>query len=90
MAKRNDVPAIQWLLDHGADPNALWAHWEAQVTALHLAAMQGHADVVRLLLASGADPTIRDNIHDGDPLGWAEFFRREEVATILKESAARK
>jgi hypothetical protein len=26
MAKRNDADGVKWLLDHGADPNARWAH----------------------------------------------------------------
>jgi len=61
MAKRNDVAAVKWLLDHGADPNGRWAHWDADVTPMHLAASRGHADVVRLLLTAGADPAIRDS-----------------------------
>ncbi len=84
MAKRNGVAAVKWLLDHGADPNGLWGHWDAQVTPLHLAAMQGHAEVVRLLLAVGADPTIRDTMHHSDPIGWAEFFREADIVLILK------
>ena len=47
MAKRGDVQGVKWLLDHGADPSARWNHWGAEVTPLHLAAMQGHADVAR-------------------------------------------
>jgi ankyrin repeat protein len=64
------------------------------VTPLHLAAAQGHGDVVRLLLAAGADPSIRDSKHHGDALGWAEFgrvpqaARWEEVARILTEAMA--
>jgi GA-binding protein transcription factor beta len=84
MAKRNSVAAVKWLLDHGADPNTRWAHWDAEVTPLHLAASQGHADVVRLLLAAGADANIRDSKHDGDALGWAEFFRQPETIRILE------
>jgi ankyrin repeat protein len=84
MAKRNDVAALKWLLDHGADPNARWAHWEAEVTPLHLAASQGHAESVRLLLNGGADPSIRDSMHDADAIAWAEFFRRPDIVQILK------
>jgi len=87
MAKRNDVAALKWLLDHGADPNARWAHWEAEVTPLHLAASQGHAESVRLLLDGGADPNIRDSMHDADAIGWAEFFRRPDIVQILKAHA---
>jgi ankyrin repeat protein len=88
MAKRNDVAAVKWLLDHGADPNGRWAHWDAEVTPLHLAASQGHAGIVRVLLAAGADPHIRDSKHDGDAIGWAHHFRRPEVVQILKDHAA--
>ena len=87
MAKRGNTEAVRWLLDHGVEPNARWAHWDADVTPLHLAAMQGHADVVRLLLAAGANPSIYDSKHNGDAIGWAEFFRQKEVAQILKAHA---
>jgi ankyrin repeat protein len=84
MAKRGDAAAVKWLLDHGADPNARWPHWDAVVTPLHLAAWGGNPDVVRLLLAAGADPTIRDSKYDGDALGWAEHFRRPQIVQLLK------
>jgi len=84
MAKRNNVAAVKWLLDHGADPNARWAHWEAEVTPLHLAASQGHAESVHLLLNAGADPNIRDSRHDADAIGWAEFFGKPDIVQILK------
>ena len=55
MAKRNDVEAVQWLLDHHADPNARWSHWDADVTPLHLAVLGGHTDIVRRLLPARED-----------------------------------
>jgi ankyrin repeat protein len=89
MAKRNDVAAVRWLLEHGADPNGRWAHWDADVTPLHLAAAHGHAEIVRLLLAVGCDPNIRDSKHDGDAIGWAEYFQQPEIVEILRAHAAR-
>jgi ankyrin repeat protein len=88
MAKRNDVAAVKWLLNHGTDPNGRWAHWDADVTPLHLAAQQGHVEIVRLLLAAGANPSIRDSKHDGDAIGWAGFFRRPEIVQLLKDHIA--
>ena len=88
LAKRGDAQAVKWLLDHGASPNTRWPHWDAEVTPLHLAASQGHADVVRLLLAAGADPSKRDSKHDGDAIGWAEFFQQPEIVQILKDHTA--
>jgi cytohesin len=72
---------------HGADPNARWSHWDAEVTPLHLAALGGHAEVVRALVGAGADPRIRDSVHDSDPIGWAEFFRKPEIVTMLEGAA---
>ena len=40
-------------------------------TALHFAAIDGRAKIVRMLLAAGADTTIRDKEHSSTPLGWA-------------------
>ena len=84
MAKRNDVAAVKWLLDHGADPSALWNHWDAAVTPLHLAVLGGHLEVARLLLAAGANPRIRDSKHDSDAMGWAEFFKRKALVELLE------
>ena len=88
VSKRGDTTAVEWLLAHQANPNALWAHWDADVTPLHLAAAQGQADVVRALLDAGADPTIRDSKHHGDALGWAEFFKKPEIIQLLGDRAA--
>ena len=101
MAKSGNVAAVQWLLDHGADPNARWSHWNDLLTALHLAVLGGHPDVARALLAAGADPTIRDTQHDSDALGWAQFFlehrgdttekrnRGHEIVDLLEEHSKR-
>jgi ankyrin repeat protein len=86
MAKRNDLGAVKWLLDHGVDPNVRWNHWDAAVTPLHLAVLAGHAEAVKMLLVAGADPTIRDSKHDSDALGWAEFFRRKEIVQLIAQS----
>jgi ankyrin repeat protein len=85
MAKRNNVAGVKWLLDHGADPNARWAHWDSSVTPLHLAVLGNHPEIVRLLLARRADPRIRDSKHDADVMAWADFFRRKEIVDILNE-----
>ncbi len=86
MAKRGNAAAVKWLLDKGANPNALWDHWGAMVTPLHLAALSNHPDVARTLLDAGADPTIRDSMHDSDGLGWATFFRRQEIVDLINRS----
>jgi ankyrin repeat protein len=88
MAKRNDVAAVKWLLAHGADPNARWSHWDAEVTPLHLAVLGGHVAIVRLLLEAGADPRIRDSKHDSDAIGWADHFGQPEIVRMLEAHRA--
>jgi ankyrin repeat protein len=83
MSKRGDLRAVEWLLAHGADPDARWNHWGAVVTPLHMAVMGNHPDVVRALRGAGADPTIHDSEHDGDARDWARFFGRAELLRLL-------
>jgi ankyrin repeat protein len=104
---------IQALLDRGADPNlrikadtevhqAMTALWlkEAGATPLLRAALSGDLEVVRLLLAHGADPSIPTFDHT-TPLmaaagvGWAEGTIHEhseeqtlEVVKLLLEKGA--
>jgi ankyrin repeat protein len=88
LAKRNDSAAVRWLLDHGADPNARWMHWDAEVTPLHLTAYGDARDCARLLLAAGADVRIRDSKYGGDANGWAEHFGRTELQRLFRITAA--
>ncbi|HTD83680.1 MAG TPA: ankyrin repeat domain-containing protein [Gemmatimonadaceae bacterium] len=90
MSKSNNVAAVKWLLDHGANPDARWDHWGAVVTPLHLAALAGHPDIARVLLDAGADPTIHDTQHDSDALGWAEFFRRSAMVEMINARRERR
>jgi ankyrin repeat protein len=53
----HDYEGVKWLLEHGADPNAL-THWGK--TALHNALLSDNAlEIIEVLLGHGADPTIR-------------------------------
>lgn len=88
LAKRGDVRGVRWMLERGADPNARWMHWDADVTPLHLTAFSGSVEVARLLLGAGADASIRDGKHDGDAAGWAEHFGRADLQRLLRSNAA--
>jgi ankyrin repeat protein len=85
LAKRGDAAGVKWLVEHGANPNATWAHWDANVTGLHLAALSGATEVARVLLDAGADARIRDSKHESDALSWAHFFKRTEIVAMLEK-----
>ena len=55
----HDVPMATLLLEHGANADHPSA---AGLTALHRAAIRGHTEIVRLLLAHRANPLARDPV----------------------------
>lgn len=56
-ANSDSTASLCILLDHGANIN--WQNADG-FTALHVAAIWGRGEAVRLLLEEGADPTICD------------------------------
>ncbi len=68
-AEQNDLPALETMLACGFDPNR--GDDSIGKTALHVAAMEGWPDAVRLLLARGASVTARDREFKAQPLIWA-------------------
>jgi len=90
MAKRGDAASVRWLIAHGANPSGRWAHWDSEVTPLHLSCLTNHPNVARALLDGGADPSIKDTKHDSDALGWAEFFGRAEILDMLNTSQSQR
>ena len=52
-------------------------------TALHYAAYAGNEQIVRFLLANGADMSIRDRQFKGLPAGWAAVAGHDELAGLL-------
>ena len=73
------------LLGRGLDPDA--RDMENGATALHNAAWKGRLIQAKVLLAHGADPSIRDRTYDSPPLGWALENGQEEVARLLRDAA---
>jgi ankyrin repeat protein len=87
-AGANDrIASIRRLVELGADVNQQATFGGPShglgVTALHLAAQSGKGEAVDTLLELGADPTIRDDIYDSPPSGWAEFEGHKELAARL-------
>ncbi len=83
----NRTDAITWLLDRGADADLRHdfggAEHGRQATALHLAAQFGSIESLDLLLAAGADRTIRDGAFDATPREWAEHGGQEAAVARL-------
>jgi ankyrin repeat protein len=67
-AERGDATVLDVMLRCGFDPHA---RDKDGVTALHVAAMAGQAEAVRVLLAHGASPAVTDDMFSATPLVWA-------------------
>lgn len=86
-AANNRMAAAKWLLEHGADVDHQGTfggltHGQG-TTALHLAAQNGHMEMVQLLVEQGADPNIQDELYHSTAAGWANHFGHEEVQKYL-------
>jgi ankyrin repeat protein len=87
---RKNVATIRWLLSHGVDVNARRPMWDCSHTALHMTIESGATEIACLLLDAGADPDVRDDKYHATALGWAEFFGRDDFATLIRERGGRK
>ena len=77
--------AVEILLDAGEDPsrfNPPGGH--SHSTPLHQAALNGHLDVVKLLVSRGARTDVKDILFGGTPLGWAHHAGKKEVEAYLR------
>jgi hypothetical protein len=86
------INVVRWLLDHGADINRRATfggptHGQGY-TALHAAAENGNLDLAKFLVARGADPDIKDDLHHGPPWGWAEYHEHPDVMDYLRSLAS--
>ncbi len=79
-ASVGDVEEIRTLVESGADPNL--GDYDGR-TPLHLAATEGHPDVVAYLLDKGVDANPVDR-WGGTPLGDAERAGHAAVVALLK------
>ena len=68
-AETNDTRALEAMIECGFDPNR--GDESIDKTALHVAAMEGWPDAVRVLLDHGASVTARDREFKAQPLLWA-------------------
>uniref|UniRef100_R7W0W8 Protein TANC2 n=1 Tax=Aegilops tauschii TaxID=37682 RepID=R7W0W8_AEGTA len=76
----NNLPALRYLLDHGAD---LTQEEDDGDTVLHHAARRGRCEIVKLLLARGAD--VNGSSQHGTPLHLAAVKGHESTVEVLLE-----
>jgi ankyrin repeat protein len=86
---RSDVPEIlTLLLRRGADPNQRGLN---DYTALHMAVAERNVAAVELLLAHGADPSLKTRIDDVEtPREMAEGAGLSGIASVLARAEARR
>lgn len=70
---------VKQCLDYGADVN--FKHYDRR-TALHLACVEGHIEIVKILLDAGADIDAEDR-WGITPLAEAESLGRKDICEIL-------
>ena len=80
------VDVAQWLLDIGADANA---QADSRGTPLYIAAMNGHSEIVRILLGHGADVNLKAAAMENyTPLHKASSGGHLNVVQLLIEHGA--
>jgi outer membrane protein assembly factor BamB len=84
-ARAGDTVEVARLLDGGVNPNSRGRY---ETTALFFAADKGHLAVVDLLLARGADASVRDTFYRATPLSWAVDRGHAAIALRLVEKGA--
>lgn len=84
-AQSGDVERLKYLLDGGADPNTIRTGDRASL--LIVSSTGGHIDVVRTLIAKGADPNLA-NGNGWTPLMAAVARGHLAVVRLLLENGA--
>jgi ankyrin repeat protein len=83
--RRGDAAEVTALLDKGADVNAKFRYG---ATALFKAAERGHVEVAKILLARGADVTVKDTFYGATAMTWALDNEHIEIVRLLLEKDA--
>jgi uncharacterized protein len=78
------IDAANFLLEKGAQINAIPGGFDFAGTALHYAALNGHQPMVEFLIERGADAYIKDKKVGGTPAGWAEYAGHLETKVYLE------
>jgi peptide-methionine (S)-S-oxide reductase len=76
-ALNGNAQALQTLIALGVKLDAYSTGIHPHATALHHAVGAGSLDAVKILVEAGAALDIKDTLHHGTPLDWAEYGQRE-------------
>jgi hypothetical protein len=84
--RAGDTAKVTAALDQGADVNAKTRYG---ATALTFAADKGHLDVIKLLIARGADVNAQDTFYGMRAIDMAMANSRDAVVTLLLERGSK-
>lgn len=84
-ARKGDAVAVEALLKKGANVNAKFRY---DATALSYASDKGHTEVVKVLLAHGADVNVSDTFYKSTPIMWAAFKGHTAIIQMLLDKGA--
>lgn len=76
---------VRIMIDAGIDIHAVSPDLYSHAPALHHAVWSGSLEAVKALVAAGGDLRRRDTVHDGTPLGWAEYALNENARDPEKQ-----
>ena len=82
---RGQREAVDFLLEKDGNWNVIGVN---NGTALHRAAWEGDLEMVKRLVAKGADISNRDNPFNSTPLSWAQHNKQQEVFDWLRAHCA--
>ncbi len=85
-AQHGHAGIVRLLLNAGEDPdryNPVGCH--SHSTPLHQAALNGHEEVVHLLVERGARRDVKDVLYHGTPADWARHAGRLEIEEYLRD-----
>jgi ankyrin repeat protein len=83
----NRIDAAKFLLEKGAQVNAIAPGFDFSGTALHNAALHGHRELVEFLIKRGADVNVKDTKIGSTAAGWAEYGGHPELKNYLAQIA---
>ena len=89
-AEKSSARIIEMLIRYGASVNvrddpATAVDSTRGYTALHAAAFAGNLEAIRVLLAHGADPRIREDQYCATPAGWAAYAGHTAARDLILE-----